>query len=428
MSVSALKTASVSHKPGPKVQAKLPVNEPGDMYEQEADAMADRVMRMKASDSNSLAKPVTGLIGRSVQRKCAHCEEEEKQKKLMRKETGGAGGTTVSSSFAASLQASKAGGAALPANTKSQMENAFGADFSGVKIHAGNEAAAMSNSINAKAFTYGNDIYFNHGEYATGTGQGQKLLAHELTHVVQQTGTHQQVGNIQRSIGSRSSCAANTNNSPADPIDVLRQANDRAVLMALGASHLLFSDSLFMQDAHFGSSGILNMYRSRFGDPTEVPGRRGAASRFRNRFNNTLHNTLILAQASEMQFLSDRSKRISDFLNGSIHFICTGTRHTTIGNCDHHCNAGNGLASCSSEHGREIAVCPDYWNGFPSIDQKAIGMIHEILHMLFHFSSDFDTTPFANTPGRRRIEPECYASLVADIYGIVPVDPSCPTV
>src|SRR5690349_1518677 len=107
-------------KPKPaSVQPKLQVNTPGDVYEQEADAMADKVMRMAgASQQQATPHAVTGLIGRSVQRKCAHCEEEEKEKKLMRKETPGAGGTTVSSSFSASLQASKTGGQALPVSTR----------------------------------------------------------------------------------------------------------------------------------------------------------------------------------------------------------------------------------------------------------------------------------------------------------------------
>ncbi|MBK8682155.1 MAG: hypothetical protein IPN31_09675 [Bacteroidetes bacterium] len=73
----AVKPAMTFAKTKPVVQAKLTVNEPGDIYEQEAEAMADRVMRMS---SNEATKPVTGLIGKSLQRKCAHCEEEEKKK------------------------------------------------------------------------------------------------------------------------------------------------------------------------------------------------------------------------------------------------------------------------------------------------------------------------------------------------------------
>jgi len=168
----------------PILQAKLTVNTPGDVYEQEADAMADRVMRMA---SNETTKPVTGIIGKSLQRKCAHCEEEEKKKKpIMRKAEAGNAGMSVSSSFASSLNASKGGGAPLPPGTRSFMENAFSTDFSSVRVHADTNASEMSKGINAKAFTHGNDIYFNEGQYNPDSGEGKHLLAHELTHTVQQ--------------------------------------------------------------------------------------------------------------------------------------------------------------------------------------------------------------------------------------------------
>ena len=173
----------------PIVQAKLTVNTPGDIYEQEADAMADRVMRMSSNES---VKPVTGLIGKSLQRKCAQCEEEEKKKKpVMRKMDAGNSGTSVSSSFASSLNASKGGGSPLPQGTRIFMENAFSTDFSSVKIHTGNVASEMSKGINANAFTFGKDIYFKSGGYSPNTYSGKNLLAHELTHVVQQTGSKQ---------------------------------------------------------------------------------------------------------------------------------------------------------------------------------------------------------------------------------------------
>jgi Domain of unknown function (DUF4157) len=176
------------------VQPKLTINTPGDQYEQEADAMADRVIHMS---SNEMAKPVTGLIGRSLQRKCEHCEEEEKKKKpVMRKAETGSSGMSVSSSFDNSLNASKGGGSPLPKGTRSFMENAFSIDFSSVKIHNGSQASEMSKGINAKAFTTGNDIYFKSGEYSPNSEEGKKLLAHELTHVVQQSGEGDQVQRI----------------------------------------------------------------------------------------------------------------------------------------------------------------------------------------------------------------------------------------
>lgn len=166
-----------------KVQPKLRVNEPGDSFEQEADAMANRVMGMGNVSQHPAAGGVTGVIGRSVQRKCAHCEEEGK--KLRRKEQSGAGGGTVSSSFSSTLT-NAGNGSPLHPGIKSTMEQAFNTDFSAVRIHTGKQASDLSNDIQAKAFTYGNDIYFNEGEYAPDTYKGKKLLAHELTHVVQQ--------------------------------------------------------------------------------------------------------------------------------------------------------------------------------------------------------------------------------------------------
>ena len=186
----------IKQSQSPVVQSKLKVNEPGDQFEQEADAMADKVMSITdINQQQSAPNAVTGVIGRSVQRKCAHCEEEEK-KRVMRKAQHGSGGNAVSSSFASTLQTSKGGGASLPSDTRSVMGNAFGTDFSGVRIHTGQQASELNNAVQARAFTYGNDIYFNQGQYAVDTYEGKKLLAHELTHTLQQSGT------IQRSIAT----------------------------------------------------------------------------------------------------------------------------------------------------------------------------------------------------------------------------------
>jgi hypothetical protein len=71
------------------------------------------------------------------------------------------------------------------------LSNALGADFSGVKVHTGQNAVEMNRSLNARAFTHGNDIYFNKGEYNPESSEGKRLLAHELTHVVQQKGVNE---------------------------------------------------------------------------------------------------------------------------------------------------------------------------------------------------------------------------------------------
>lgn len=171
-------TKEASHQP--VVQTRLAVGATDDPYEKEADSMADKVMRMPAQNF--------------VQRKCADCEEEEK---LQRKPLSDSISTfiqtksdsttpTVSDSLSQSIQSSRGGGSAMDGGTQSFMSSRFNTDFSDVKIHTGSESAQMNKELNAKAFTVGSDIYFNEGQYQPGNNAGKHLLAHELTHTIQQ--------------------------------------------------------------------------------------------------------------------------------------------------------------------------------------------------------------------------------------------------
>jgi hypothetical protein len=82
-------------------------------------------------------------------------------------------------------QIPKGTGSPLPADVKAKMEPKLGADLSAVRLHTGSESAAAATNFGARAFTVGNDIHFNAGQFAPGSKEGDKLLAHELTHVVQ---------------------------------------------------------------------------------------------------------------------------------------------------------------------------------------------------------------------------------------------------
>nr|HMT28431.1 DUF4157 domain-containing protein [Bacteroidia bacterium] len=169
----------------PRVQTKLKVNQPGDKYEQEADEMADKVMRTPAVSAKP--KPVTGIIGSSVQKKFPAKEKEKKdEKKVMRKELVPGKAVAPSVDLNSKLETTKGGGAPLPSSTRGFMEHAFSTDFSGVKIHTDARAAEMCRQLDARAFTYGSDIYFNSGQYSPEQPAGKRLLAHELAHVVQQ--------------------------------------------------------------------------------------------------------------------------------------------------------------------------------------------------------------------------------------------------
>lgn len=171
---------------GRGIQAKLTVGQPDDAYEREADTMAEKVVQRFGQ---------TTFLGDTVQRKCAECEKEEN---IQKKETG-TGETAVSPTLESRLASSAGSGSPLPDGVKTGMENGFGADFSAVRIHTGAGAAQMSRDINAQAFTHGNDIYFNEGKFSPGTTEGKTLLAHELTHTIQQKGMVRK--KLQRTLG-----------------------------------------------------------------------------------------------------------------------------------------------------------------------------------------------------------------------------------
>jgi hypothetical protein len=170
----------------PFFQPKLTVNTPGDAYEQEADRVADQVMRMKAplpspqGGETVQRMPITPL---SVQRKCADCEKEEK---TMRKETGGGDASGKAAPAAVSEVLSSGGGQPLDSSTRQWAESRFGQDFSQVRVHTDARAADSVAAIQARAYTSGRNVVFGAGEYQPQSESGQRLLAHELVHVGQQ--------------------------------------------------------------------------------------------------------------------------------------------------------------------------------------------------------------------------------------------------
>lgn len=97
-------------------------------------------------------------------------------------------GGDVGNDIEGQIESARGGGQAMDDNTRSNMESAFGADFSNVRVHTDAQSSELNNSVQAKAFTTGQDIFFNKGQYDPKSSSGQELLAHELTHVVQQNG------------------------------------------------------------------------------------------------------------------------------------------------------------------------------------------------------------------------------------------------
>jgi hypothetical protein len=164
---------SVYGKTPVKLQAKLTVSTPGDLCEQEADAIADRVMRISdhlaslSKHHQSPTKPVSVRLAPLVQTKSES-------------------GAAISNTLSNKISSLRDGGSEMDGNTQAFMQSHFGTDFSHVRIHADGDAANMTRELGAYAFTVGRDIYFDAGKYAPETNAGKHLLAHELTHVIQQ--------------------------------------------------------------------------------------------------------------------------------------------------------------------------------------------------------------------------------------------------
>ena len=162
---------------GQGIHPKLALSSPGDPDEREADAVADRVMRM--------AEP--GPVSRSVEQihhKCAACAEDEEG--VVARKTDAASASGVSDPQLGAAIGGLGSGTPLPVAERSFFEPRFGRDLSAVRIH--NDAAGdrAARAIQARAFAVGSDIGFASGEYSPGNHGGRQLMAHELAHVVQE--------------------------------------------------------------------------------------------------------------------------------------------------------------------------------------------------------------------------------------------------
>jgi hypothetical protein len=220
----------------PFIQAKLQVSTPEDPSEQEADHVAENVMRMSQPTASKqiVAEPLSSKImplahGETegvegddeivapksksripvavredgddeeppIQRACDECEDEmvhranneDDEEAIQRDRATGAQGHPgqIPDSTAQNIGGLNGHGSPLPDVTRAFFEPRFGSDFSQVRLHTDSHAAETAKSINAKAFTVGRNIAFGSGQYAPHSHEGRQLLAHELTHVVQQS-------------------------------------------------------------------------------------------------------------------------------------------------------------------------------------------------------------------------------------------------
>jgi hypothetical protein len=180
------------------IQAKLNIGEPDDKYEKEADSIAAKVVwQINSSPRDNSVQKQEGKedslhrwpeISKLQRQASMEEEDEELQMKPLMQRRENIGGGEASEDLDSSIQSARGGGQSLDSNLQVKMGQAMGADFSRVKVHTDARSDQLNRSIQANAFTTGQDVFFRQGAYEPSSRGGQELIAHELTHVVQQNG------------------------------------------------------------------------------------------------------------------------------------------------------------------------------------------------------------------------------------------------
>jgi hypothetical protein len=226
---SPIQTAEKSKPPRRDVQfyqPRLEVGRPGDKYEKEADSVADGVVMNTEKSGSPRIQMIPSDTSGPLQMYPNQSEpmsmipeqpDQEEMVQMMRvpgrnqaginKYSSDKQGSFASVGLSRRIKRERGVGKRMKPELRKEMEGRIGADFSNVTIHTGSEAAGMNRELGAKAFTVGNDIFFDTGQYQPDSEDGKHLIAHELTHTVQQ-GSSERIqrsllGRAASSIGSR---------------------------------------------------------------------------------------------------------------------------------------------------------------------------------------------------------------------------------
>jgi hypothetical protein len=430
------------------IQPKLTVSSPDDHYEREADRVADEVMRMPDPTPVEIQRTFSGLQRKCakceeegsahIRRKCAACEKEahpQGEESLVQRKRASVETPDPTEQLASYVDGSRSSGDALPESARAYFEPRFGLDLGSVRVHADAQSAGAARDIDALAFATGSHIYFGAGQFQPGSPSGDRLLAHELTHVVQQGGatevppsaaseprgqasTVDEVEQVEPVLGLESAapgggaadtliaraasvtCPSGRHRAPANADSLIEAAELLAGMKISTASMDLTLLKLDAMLPGLGAGGGYTMptgqrmtsYQASFGLPPQVRG-----GNFRDRLGGGTYSSQAEALVNEIDALQDRYSRLSDRLLGSaIRYRCIGGR-TTVGNCEGHCT-GRTATACLGEN--RIMLCPDFWT--MGMGDRAMLLIHEASHLVFSIRH-----------GRNFTHADCYTTYAA---------------
>jgi hypothetical protein len=396
-------------RPVPPVQAALRLGAVSDPLETEADAVADRVLRM----------PDPAIAGALLQRCPGGCpseeelrrqpvedEEEELQRQPAEEEEDLLAAQVdhrlvpnVPAETAAGIDAARGGGNPLPAPVRDFFAPRLGADLSPVRVHGDGHAASLAASVNARAFTVGREVFFGAGEYRPGTASGDRLLAHELAHTVQQGASR---ATMRRRVrpervtcrNARPGSAILNRTGTNDPVGELQTADTRGMeLLDATIATLTHGRTAVLRGAVPAWPTIGDVtavaLRDRLGlDPEDPAVWTGTGAR--------TVNTVIRRFQGARRHLVEGWLRYQCIGSPSVssHAGCNGP------DCD-----GNTWASTCPPSNR-VVLCEPFWNS--TNDERALTLLHEAMHIFFDAVGD--TGRFGNAG--------CYEQLVADLHGL----------
>ena len=322
-------------------------------------------------------KPLAGQITPLVQRQVG--EEEGEEEPIMIK--GISSGTQhVRDDLYGRLNQSRSGGQPLPEANSGFLERRFGSDFSGVRVHTDSNAVQMNRDLNAQAFTHGRDIYFGELRYNPDTSRGKRLLAHELTHVIQQRAPGVFVPEVQRLVRNTRVTGCGANNP--------RRAERRAAGILTRAMNRV-QNAINNRAANPANTDVLAVRRAVW-----------RAFRFGN--NNRTWNI-------RLPIIRRRIEIALNYINSVVfqYECCPVGGPCPISTCGP-CRAGEEAATCAG-NATYIALCPLFWAATRNRNQRARILAHEVFHINFGFIQDWTQPDFHNA--------HCYAQFVALLNG-----------
>lgn len=358
-------------------QPKLEVGPIDDVYEKEADSMAEKVV--KNSEPGQVHQ---SLMNSDIQRKCATCEEEES---IQRKASGK--NTEHTNAPGIVGQALQSSGQPLDKGTKGFMEERFGYDFSNVKIHTDTVAAKSAQSINALAYTSGNSIVFNEGQYSPGSEQGKKLLAHELTHVVQQnTSIHRkqiQRRVIDRNVVTNQAMLTTLGLTRQQVIDTITAADADAIVLAQNAEDALTTEL----------NNAIN------GNPIDLNAELILNEELGLSYNNPAHRNLIRQQIRRFRTVRETLE------SGYLRYFSLGIGNVSLVGCEVGDCTDAFAFTCPGN--RLVVLCQPFWN---TPDEQGPTILHEPFHIWFHMARHADNA-------LRRADSSCFESFALRVSG-----------